>query len=109
VSGWYPGKYLDEYFGVGGHSPYYAQAYTSATDEMAALRQKHVDKWRSMGLTDNQINLALKLATDWVEGIEDFMTRAGATVNAQTTVGLYRTALEVADKWVNKMFTERLW
>jgi len=107
VSGWYPGKFIADL--ISPRSQYHAQTYASSTDEMAALRQKYIDKWRSMGITDNQINLALKLATDWVEGIEDFLGRAGVTVNAQATVGLYRTALEIADKWVNKMFTERLW
>jgi hypothetical protein len=107
VSGWYPGKFIADL--ISPRSQYHAQTYASSTDEMAALRQKYVDKWRNMGLTDNQINLALKLATDWVEGIEDFLGRAGATINTQATVGLYRTALEIADKWVNKMFTERLW
>ena len=107
MSGWYPGKFIADL--ISPRSQHHAQTYASSTDEMAALRQKYIDKWRSMGITDNQINLALKLATDWVEGIEDFLGRAGVTVNAQATVGLYRTALEIADKWVNKMFTERLW
>jgi len=107
VSGWYPGKFIADLMSP--RSRYNAQTYASSTDQMAALRQEYINKWKNKGLTDNQINLALKLATDWVEGMEDFITRNGGTISPQTRVDFYRTGLSVADKWVNKMFTERLW
>ena len=107
MSGWYPGRLIDEFFGSSGK--YHAQTYSSATDQMAALRQRYVEKWKSMGLNDRQIDLALKLATDWVEGMEDFMRREGVTISPQTRVDFYRVALGVADRWANTMFTERLW
>jgi len=107
VSGWYPGKFIADL--ISPRSQYHAQTYASSTDQMAALRQEYINKWKNKGLTDHQINLALKLATDWTNGMESFMTRSGATISPQTTVDLYRTALGVADSWVNKMFAERLW
>jgi uridine phosphorylase len=107
VSGWYPGKLIADL--LSRDNKYRAQTYSSATDQMAALRQQYIEKWKRMGLTDHQIDMALRLATDWVEGMEAFMMRSGATISPQTTVDLYRTALGVADRWVNRMFTERLW
>jgi hypothetical protein len=102
VSEWYPGKFVDYFLGNGyGSAGFHLQ---TAQDRMNDMRNQYINRWKSEGLTDNQIALSLRLASEWANGMASMMSRYGAKVSQDTLVDLYSTALGVADRWARAIF-----
>ena len=81
-----------------------ATTTTTTDQQVEEMTRAKVAQWKAMGLTETQINMALRLAENWARSMTNFASGGDPSIADKIYPAMYRRGLDtVATDWINAM------